>query len=221
MIPVKRGDPPVELVQCLHKLLPEQRTYVSLPTEVKSALKETLLQRQGYLCAYCMRRIDSADHAKLEHVIPQSRSIAEGHPEQTVEYRNMLVTCMGGDDEGRPYSEKTCDSHKADMPIAIDPTSETDIATIRYLRNGMIHSSNLQFDHDLCDTLNLNCDASFLPQDRRGAYRAMERAIARENPKTHKAKQQFARRKLVALEQAEKKEAFVGVMYYVLKRWAA
>ena len=65
----------------------------------RTALKESLLESQGHLCAYCMRRIDDADHVKLEHLYPQSLSISEGHPEQTVDYSNMLVSCMGGSDE--------------------------------------------------------------------------------------------------------------------------
>ena len=162
-----------------------------------------------------------ADHAKLEHHYPQSRSIAEGHPEQTVDYENMLLSCMGGSDaSGCSRESLTCDSHKGDETISIDPCSQDDVDTIRYYRNGEIHSTNPAFERDLCETLNLNCEEAFLPQDRAKVYEAMQRAIERENPKTPDAKRAFARRKLQALESTRVREPFMGVMVYRLKRWA-
>ena len=40
--------------------------------EARTELKESLLKEQGYLCAYCMARIDK-DHMKVEHFKPRSR----------------------------------------------------------------------------------------------------------------------------------------------------
>ena len=221
MLAIRRGEPPAELTRNVRELLPGQRVYENLSTETRAALKNTLLKRQGYLCAYCMRRIRDADHAKLEHRYPQSRSIAEGHPEQTVDYENMLLSCMGGSDaSGCSRESLTCDSHKGDETISIDPCSQDDVDTIRYYRTGEIHSTNPAFERDLCETLNLNCEEAFLPQDRAKVYEAMQRAIERENPKTPDAKRAFARRKLQALESARVREPFMGVMVYRLKRWA-
>lgn len=221
MLAIKRGEPPAELTKNVRELLPEQRVYENLSSATRTALKESLLESQGYLCAYCMRRIDDADHAKLEHLYPQSLSIAEGHPEQTVDYSNMLVSCMGGSDErGRSYETQTCDSHKGNETISIDPCSQSDINTIRYRRNGEIFSTNPVFNRDLDETLNLNCREAFLPQNRAKVYEAMQKAIERESPKTHEAKRSFARRKLRDLESACAREPFEGVMVYCLKRWA-
>lgn len=221
MLAINRGEPPAELTKNVQELLPEQRSYENLSSETRTALKESLLERQGHLCAYCMRRIEDADHAKLEHLYPQSRSIAEGHPEKTVDYANMLVSCMGGSDvRGRPHSAQTCDSHKGNETISIDPCSQSDVDTIRYRRNGEIFSTDSSFDRDLDETLNLNCREAFLPQDRAGVYEAMQRAIEKEGPKTPEAKRAFARRKLRALESARVREPFMGVMVYRLRRWA-
>lgn len=221
MIVIRRGAPPQALIKDVQGLLPEQRTYENLSSETKRALKETLLDRQGYLCAYCMCRVKVVDHAKLEHVYPQSRSIAEGHPEQTIEYGNMLVTCMGGDgDACFPYENTTCDTHKGDQLISIDPTSQDCIEAIRYRRNGEIYSENRAFNHDLCETLNLNCMASFLPQGRAAVYRSLIGEISKKDPKTPEAKRAFVRKKLRSLEEAKTKEPFAGVMEYFLRRWA-
>ncbi|MCX4315557.1 MAG: hypothetical protein OSJ52_02805 [Lachnospiraceae bacterium] len=58
--------------------------------EEKDAIRECLLKEQGYLCAYCMRRIDKA-HMKIEHWYPEDRlSDAE-----RLDFRNMLGACLG------------------------------------------------------------------------------------------------------------------------------
>lgn len=221
MIVIRRGAPPQALIKDVQGLLPEQRTYGNLSSETIRALKEALLDRQGHLCAYCMCRVKDVDHAKLEHVYPQSRSIAEGHPEQTIEYGNMLVSCMGGDgDARRPYGETTCDTHKGDRLISIDPTSQDCVDAIRYRRNGEIFSEDPNINRDLCETLNLNCPASFLPQSRAAVYRSLIGAMDKRDPQSPEAKRAFVRKKLKSLEEARVKEPFVGVMEYHLKRWA-
>lgn len=221
MIAVRRGNTPQELVDALRRLSPDQRVYSNLHAEEIAAVKETLLKAQGRLCAYCMRRVPDVEHAKLEHVYPQSLSISEGHPEKTVDYNNMLVTCRGGDGEpGRSRAAQTCDTHKGGQTISIDPSSQEDIDTIVYKRNGEIHSKNEEFETDLCETLNLNCCEAFLPQDRARVYEMMSRQIKRADPKTRDAKRRFAEKKLLEIESSPMKEQFVGVMIYRLKRWA-
>ncbi len=241
MIVIKRGNPPHELTQEIQQLRSEQRTYENLSTPTKDAIKKELLERQGHLCAYCMRRIQDVREAKLEHVYPQARSLEEGHPEQTVAFTNMLVTCTGGtptregktrDLTGETENERvrtrrenlTCDTHKGNELISIDPTLPAHVDTIRYRRDGEISSTDSKFNDDLCITLNLNCRAAHLPQNRQRVYESMVKAIEKRNPKTHKAKQDFARKKLkslkVRLETAEVKEPFVGVMLFWLEYWS-
>lgn len=221
MIAVHRGTPPVELNRNIHELASDQRTYNNLSADTKTALKKSLLESQGHICAYCMCRIDGPEDAKLEHIYPQSRSIAEGNPGKTLDYGNMLAVCKGGDgDPSRPHSEQTCDTHKGDAVLSINPSSQDDIDTIYYLPNGEIGSSNAAFDDDLCKTLNLNCEAAYLPQNRQRVYASMQHAIAKRAPRTHEAKREFARKKLMALEASDCKEPFVGVMLYRLKKWA-
>ena len=218
MIAVTHGAPPAILATNVRGLRPEQRTYEELSSETKAALRESLLDDQGYLCAYCMRRVSDAAHARLEHVYPQSRSLREGHPEQTIDYGNMLAACDGG--SGRPASEQTCDVHKGDKLISINPFSQDDIDTIRYRRDGTICSTNPAFDRDLCETLNLNCEASYLPQNRERVLAELQNTIERANPKTREAKRAFAKRMLSSIRSVPKKEPYVGAAIYQLERWA-
>ena len=70
----------------------------------KSDIRKRLLEDQGYLCAYCMRRIydeSSVDGGvppmKIEHWFPESQCSEF----QKLDFRNMLGVCMGN--AGQPY----------------------------------------------------------------------------------------------------------------------
>ena len=52
-------------------------------------LKNALLKEQGYLCAYCMKKI-SLQEAQVEHFLPQAT-----YPEEDLKYMNMLAVCKG------------------------------------------------------------------------------------------------------------------------------
>lgn len=54
----------------------------------KDDIREQLLEEQGHLCAYCMRRIDK-EHMKIEHWYPEDRLTDA----ERLEYRNMLGAC--------------------------------------------------------------------------------------------------------------------------------
>lgn len=38
----------------------------------KDDVREQLLKEQGYLCGYCMRRLQNCADTKIEHIVPQS-----------------------------------------------------------------------------------------------------------------------------------------------------
>ena len=71
--------------------------------DVKKTLRESLLKEQGYLCAYCMRRINDAQDTKIEHYKART-------PENELQYHNLLAVCKGGED-GLP-SARCCDTKK-------------------------------------------------------------------------------------------------------------
>jgi len=70
---------------------PELLRYESIDRDTKDELRKTLLDEQGYLCAYTMRpiaRTESPDF-HVEHIRPQSENIAN-----ELDYSN-LVLCFG------------------------------------------------------------------------------------------------------------------------------
>lgn len=56
----------------------------------KEDIRKHLLDEQGKLCAYCMRRIDE-NHMKIEHWYPEDR-LTES---QKLDYKNMFRVCEG------------------------------------------------------------------------------------------------------------------------------
>ena len=63
--------------------------------EAISELRSSLLEEQGYVCAYCMRRIpvkdrNSNETSRIEHVLSR-----EKHPDRELDYHNMVICCPG------------------------------------------------------------------------------------------------------------------------------
>lgn len=170
MISIKKGQEPRELLTFRKQV---GSSYASMPSDVKAAVKRSLAEEQGFLCAYCMRRlpqesIDDAGNATvtIEHWSPQNPQ--DGMPpHDPLDYRNMLAVCDGN--RGDIHANMTCDAARGNTPITVNPLSTSTLAEIYYQRNGEIHSRNKEVERDLTVTLNLNCMAVSLPENRRKA----------------------------------------------------
>ena len=125
-------------------------TYKSIPELVDALLKE-----QGYICAYCMRRIPtkdklgdkfiSEDH-RIEHI-----KCRDNYEDLQLMYNNMLICCPGhiGEDEH-------CDRKKSNQDISFSPLDFAFINTLTYTSKGIIKSSNPVYDEEINSILNLN-----------------------------------------------------------------
>lgn len=107
-----------------------------LGTAVYHDLKSTLLQEQGWLCAYTGRSIDSKS-SHVEHIKPQCRCIEW----EDVEYRNV-VACFpadGGDTShgyGAPVKASWWDEQRF-----VSPISDECERRFRFTWGGHIHPS--------------------------------------------------------------------------------
>lgn len=90
-------------------------------------MKQQLMEDQGYVCCYCNRTIPMPGHCVVtEHVLPVS-----AHRELAGEYKNLLVSCDGGESlpvpppGGAPYTRSTyplhCDKAKKHLVIPVSP----------------------------------------------------------------------------------------------------
>ena len=139
--------------------------------EASSDLRKTLLADQGYICAYCMRRIPVKDNGtdettRIEHIIPQS-SLSR---EEAMDYRNMVICCPGAI-ASTSEKECHCDRHKKENPINFTPLDQNFINTLSYKNDGSIISSNQLFNQEINDVLNLNI--SMLKANRKAVRRQL------------------------------------------------
>ena len=93
---IRKGAEPNSLAQHRHTDGADYQNYRD-----KDALRTFLVREQRGLCCYCMARVRAdRDAMKIEHWHSQS-----GHPQEQLDYTNLLASCMGND--GRYNAEPT------------------------------------------------------------------------------------------------------------------
>lgn len=80
----------------------------------------------------------------------------------------MLGVCMGHieGDQGKRFD--TCDAHKGEAEIKLDPTNKSHIQLVKYkTKSGEIYSDDPEIERDLDITLNLNSKTHMLMENRK------------------------------------------------------
>lgn len=148
MIWIDKGHEPASWTR--HRMTPGAKY------ERTDDLGDSLLRDQGYLCAYCMRRIPVRDTgtnetSHIEHIAPQS-TLSE---QEKMDYANMLICCPGAI-SGTEKKSCHCDRHKAESIIHFSPLDKNFTATIKYKSDGTIESSDVVANQEINEILNLN-----------------------------------------------------------------
>jgi len=144
MIRINKGQEPDEWRQ--YRLTPGVE-YAAIPE-----LRGALLMEQGYICAYCMRRIpikdrNSNETSRIDHI-----KCRTNYKEKELDYSNMVICCPGSIN-----SDFHCDKKKEETDIHFTPFDEHFINTISYeTKSGKIKSSNSVWDSEINNILNLN-----------------------------------------------------------------
>jgi uncharacterized protein (TIGR02646 family) len=118
---------------------PQNLSYDNLSGEVKEEIKKRLLEEQGYLCAYTLRRLNGVDDCHIEHVLPQNAA-----REKDLDYGNM-AGCFppDGGDTSHGYGAPV----KAGIPVIhnanfVTPHSLGCEQRFRYDGKGGIHATD-------------------------------------------------------------------------------
>lgn len=192
--------------------------YQSIP-----ALVDSLLEEQGYICAYCMRRIPCKDRLykkdgitftltdedhRVEHILSR-----ENHEDKKLVYSNMVICCPGhiGDEEH-------CDRLKGSNDITFSPLDRNFIATLSYKTDGGIVSSNKQYDKEINDILNLN--TKLLKENRKNTWEAVKKELIAQNggKPWNKAILSKYVEKYSSLNKQSKKIPYCGVVLFFLQK---
>lgn len=137
----------------------------------KAAVKTSLVIEQGYLCAYCMQRIEDDHTTKLEHWEDQAslKKLKEkGEKEKLTkkeekeklenlskifDYDNIFAVCKGSlhDNKGK---QQHCDSSrsKGNRELTLKPSDKRTLQNVKYSSNGRIYAAcaitNMEIEED-------------------------------------------------------------------------
>ena len=180
----------------------------------KADIRRALLKEQGHLCAYCMSRI-SEDKMTIEHYNTQS-SIDE---KEALDYTNMLGVCMGNRGAGS-IDKFTCDAHRGNEEITVNPFDKSSIDLIEYDNDGRIYSNNVDIDKDLNETLNLNCEEVLLKLNRKRTLEALKKYLYELKARGTWKKEflEKIKRKYELPDEDGKLEPYSGIILYYLNK---
>ena len=172
----------------------------------KEPIRTSLLNEQKNLCAYCMASISKND-MKIEHF--KSQSV---YPHYQLDYSNMLGCCKGN--EGKPNKLQTCDTHKGNMDLSLNPSVKADFEKMKliYFEDGTISSLDDSFRAELDSVLNLN--AAFLKAKRKEMIDSAKQQLNYKNNSRSKA---FIE-KLIQKYKTQHKPYYGAAVYYLEKK---
>lgn len=193
MIEIKKTIAPTDLSKlqqnAIEQGLSADQAYDTLRNPLKALVISQLMQDQGHLCAYCMRRIPDerkgVPHVKIEHW--NARNGIDGKscgPYGALDYNNFLAVCSGNqNDFFKSREEKlTCDACRRNKKLTVNPLDPSTLSTIYYTEDGFIFAFDSDVNNDLTETLNLNCmrDSVQLPKERQKVLEAVQEEIFSE-----------------------------------------
>lgn len=220
MIVVKRGKEPRSLLE-FRKQNPDADYETDIPTNVLKDIREQMWKEQGHLCAYCMKKIDSPSVERIEHCRPRHPYGEVEHDKgATLEFKWMLGVCYGNSlKRGIRKEDTTCDAHRGNAELKINPFDEMSVRKIKYKADGSIYSDDAEINKDVTETLNLNCQALSLPQTRRNVLIAEQQRIMQKcRGKSQEAFMRELERTYASLVQQRNLTPYCGIIISWLER---
>jgi uncharacterized protein (TIGR02646 family) len=206
---IRKGTEP----PCLTKVRQQANaTYDSLYDLCKQEVRLALCSEQGFLCCYCMQRIEpTPQHMKIEHFVPQTA----GDNALDLAWHNLLGACPGS--EGKPRVAQHCDSRKADARLSFSPTDPHLKEKLHFLANGRLEAPEYPaIQQEIDKILNLNC--AQLQNNRKAAVDAFRFVLERERSRGWSS--DFLNRKIAGIQSAKngRLPEYVQVLVYWLEK---
>ncbi len=173
---IRKGAEP----SCLTKVRQQAgATYDSLYDLCKEEVRLALCGEQGFLCCYCMQRIEpTLQRMKIEHFVPQTAS--DDHA-LDLAWHNLFGACLGN--EGKPRVAQHCDSRKADARLSFSPADPQLKEKLHFLADGTLEApDHPAIQQDIDNILNLNC--AQLQNNRRAAVDAFRIVLERKRSRS-------------------------------------
>ncbi|MDM8517385.1 retron system putative HNH endonuclease [Desulfobacterales bacterium HSG16] len=87
---IEKQDEPDEFVEWKERK--DDKIWNKFKNRKKRIVKNAIVEEQGYICCYCGKRIHKDRNTRIEHLKSRSK-----YPDDTFNYKNLLVSCFGGD----------------------------------------------------------------------------------------------------------------------------
>lgn len=211
MLYINKGKEPSSLTE--YKRL-SNATYQDF--QGKDDIRESLLKEQGFLCAYCMRRI-SIDKMRIEHWHPE-HDLTE---KERLDYGNMLGCCQNHIEGTSGKKDDICDEHKKGDFITVNPLNKSTIEKIKYqTSSGEICSENEEINYDLDKTLNLNNPRHMLKENRKAVLQSVIRELNKVGKENAWKKGQIQKVLSVYenMDSDGQKKEYAGIVIWYLKK---
>ncbi len=178
MILIHRGKEPDSLLE--YRKSTPNACYEELPSKPREDIRKQMWNEQKGLCAYCMRQIKHPEDVRIEHYSARNPMGGGYSAADTLDYKRMLGVCYGNSIQpGVKEEDKTYDAHRKNIPLTVNPYDVHSIRKISYTSDGYITSDDAEIKKDVDETLNLNCAASSLPENRKNVLCQAKREIAK------------------------------------------
>lgn len=176
MILIQRGKEPVSLLE--YRKSNQTACYEELPTKPREDIRKQMWEEQKGLCAYCMRKISAPEDVRIEHYKERHPQDGDYDAAETLEFKNMLGVCYGNSLKiNVKYDELTCDAHRKNKKLTVNPYDIHSIRKIKYSTDGYMTSDDADIKKDVEETLNLNCRTSSLPENRKNVLCQVKKEI--------------------------------------------
>jgi uncharacterized protein (TIGR02646 family) len=100
------------------------KLYQDLPDEVRRTIRQSALEEQFYLCAYCCQRIENIDTCHNEHIEAQHRN-----HQRTLDFTNIVASCNTNNQCGK--------AHKSQL-LTLTPLMEECETELRFKISGRV-----------------------------------------------------------------------------------
>ncbi|MCM1256543.1 MAG: TIGR02646 family protein [Roseburia sp.] len=135
----------------------------------RQQLREHLIEEQGHICCYCMKKIFQ-NNSHIEHFWPKA-----SFPQKDLEYNNMLASCNG---DGTISLDEHCGHKKEDWwkENMVSPTEAEVENMFQYSVDGKIHSLPRKITTNIAQEMisHMGLDSFHLERNRRNAIESSE-----------------------------------------------
>lgn len=177
----------------------------------KLDVKQSLLDEQGYICAYCMDRIND-ENIRIEHIEAQSNN-----RELDLDYSNMIGVCKGSIN-----NQRYCENNRGNTHLKVNPLDIKTLKEICYTKIGEIFSNDEVINTDIDITLNLNIQ--HIKENRKRTYLGVKQILIKKSPENKWSKELIQKElnkwknKQRSSSGKDQLEPYCGIVIYFLEK---